>query len=197
MGGLVARAAIEEASLDPGNVDRLIMIATPNQGTVCARYARGTDVFEHLYRDRRLEPRRLLVASMFDGMGEARHDLCPDSPFLTRLNAGQRNRQVRYSILLGEGGELDSNLKERLTTSMDRMEQESKLVRLFGPKLDRLRDDLDELSEPGDGVVAVRRGRLDGVEDIEVLKFGHAEGFANSNNPGVQRLHAAIACRLE
>src|SRR5690606_20576841 len=33
MGGLVAREAIENPRLDPGNVDRLIMIAPPNHGS--------------------------------------------------------------------------------------------------------------------------------------------------------------------
>jgi hypothetical protein len=80
---------------------------------------------------------------------------------------------------------------------MGRFEETSRLVRLFGPKLDRIRDDLDEMAEPGDGIVSVRRGRLDGVEDIEVVKFNHAERFADLDSEPARLLHAAIARRLE
>ena len=47
MGGLVARACLEEARLAPGNVDRLIMVSPPNHGTNLALFAVGTDLWEH------------------------------------------------------------------------------------------------------------------------------------------------------
>jgi hypothetical protein len=197
MGGLVARAAIEDPQLDSRNVERLIMIATPNQGSVCARYARGFDLFEHVLRERQFEPRRWLVASMLDGLGEARQDLCPDSAFLRALNARPRNKRVGYSILLGKGGELDPRLVDRLTQSIDRLERRSTLAQIFGPKLDRIRADLKELTEPGDGFLSVRRGRLEGVDDIEVLPFGHVEAFDDQHDERVTALHQAVARRLK
>jgi pimeloyl-ACP methyl ester carboxylesterase len=197
MGGLVARAAIEDPRLDPGNVERLIMIATPNQGTICARYARGADLYEHIYRARRFEPRGLLVASMLDGLGEARKDLCPGSAFLQQLNARSRNKNVRYSILLGEGGELDVELAERVRSSIDKLERRSTLAQVLGPKLDRVRQDLQELTDPGDGFVTSERGRLAGVDDIEILRFGHAAPFGSPADEPVKSLHDAIAARLD
>jgi pimeloyl-ACP methyl ester carboxylesterase len=142
MGGLVARAAIENPQLDPGNVERLIMIAPPNQGTICARYSRGFDLYEHVYRQRQFEPRRFLVASMLDGLGEARNDLCPDSAFLRQLNGRPRNKSVRYGILLGKGGELDQRVVERIARSIDQLQKASTWARVFAPKLDRIRSDL-------------------------------------------------------
>src|SRR5262249_38047214 len=47
MGGLVARACVENPALDPGDVVQLIMIAPPSQGTLLANFAVGTDVWEH------------------------------------------------------------------------------------------------------------------------------------------------------
>ena len=47
MGGLVARACVEDPLYDPGNVDRLIMIAPPTHGTFIAHFAVGTDLWEH------------------------------------------------------------------------------------------------------------------------------------------------------
>jgi hypothetical protein len=134
---------------------------------------------------------------MLDGLGEARKDLCPDSAFLRRLNSRPRNKQVRYSILLGEGGELDLEIAERIRSSIDNLERRSTLAQVFGPRLDRLRQDLEELTEPGDGFVPVKRGRLAGVDDVKVLKFGHIAPFGDIDNSGLRPLHEAIAARLK
>jgi pimeloyl-ACP methyl ester carboxylesterase len=197
MGGLVARAAIEDPQLDPGNVERLVMIAPPNRGAVCARFARGFDLYEHVYREKRDSPRGILAASMLDGLGEARQDLCPDSPFLRQLNARKRNGNAHYSILLGEGGELSHSPVDRLIASLDTLEQKSTLARIFAPRLDRLRDEFSELSQKSDGFVSVERGRLDGVDDIAVLHFNHTDRFADQEDDRIRSLHQAIARRLK
>jgi pimeloyl-ACP methyl ester carboxylesterase len=197
MGGLVARATIEDPKLDPGNVERLVMIAPPNRGSVCARFAHGFDLHEHIARDKRLAPRRMLAASMLDGLGEARHDLCPDSHFLRQLNARKRNANVRYSILLGEGGELSEDQVDRIIASIDRLEQKSTLVRIFGPRLDQLQKEFGELSQKSDGFVSVERGRLDGVDDVETFRFGHIDRFDDLDDDRIRALHEAIARRLK
>ncbi len=197
MGGLVARAAIEDPDLDPGNVDRLIMIAPPNHGSICARWAHGLDVVEHVAVKRVLKPRHLLVAALADGTNEAQNDLCPDSRFLRELNARERNKNVRYSILLGEGGELSQEQIGEIEAWLTKMENTSSLVQVFGPKLDACRADLAELCEPSDGAVTVRRGRLDGVDDVEVLQFNHWSKFTNTHDPAIAAIHSAIAKRLK
>jgi pimeloyl-ACP methyl ester carboxylesterase len=196
MGGLVARAALEDPRLASDNVEQIIMIAPPNQGSVCARLARGADVYEHLARERRFEPRRLLFAATADGLAEARKDMCPESSFLKQLNSRGRNEKVHYSILLGEGGELDAQLVGRVTSSINKLEQKSTLAQLFGPRLDQWRDDLAELAEPSDGVVTARRGRLDGVDDIIVLRFDHLDDFRDLDDPEIGALHRAILERV-
>jgi pimeloyl-ACP methyl ester carboxylesterase len=197
MGGLVARAAIENPQLDPGNVERLVMIAPPNRGSVCARFARGFDLYEHIARSRGLAPRGMLSASMLDGLGEARQDLCPDSHFLRQLNARERNDDVRYSILLGEGGELTKDQVDRLIATIDKLEQKSTLAQVFGPRLDRLREEFGELSQKSDGFVSVERGRLDGVDDVETFRFIHTDRFDELENDSIRTLHQAIARRLK
>jgi pimeloyl-ACP methyl ester carboxylesterase len=196
MGGLVARATIEDPKLDPGNVDRLIMIAPPNHGSVCARWAHGLDIVEHVVVKRQLKPRHLLVAALADGTNEAQNDLRPDSRFLRDLNARERNKSVRYSILLGEGGELSEEQVSEINQWLTRFENTSSLVKVFGPKLDACRAEFAELCEPGDGAVTVQRGRLDGVEDIEILRFNHWSKFSNTSDPAIAAVHAAIAKRL-
>ncbi|MGI9455535.1 MAG: esterase/lipase family protein, partial [Aeoliella sp.] len=90
MGGLVARWMLEDPQLDPGRVDRLVMIAPPNHGTSLARLAYGVDVWEHWLRTSGIELQARFYRSINDGLAEAAHDLCPDSPFLRRLNARKR-----------------------------------------------------------------------------------------------------------
>jgi pimeloyl-ACP methyl ester carboxylesterase len=197
MGGLVARAAIEDSVLNPGNVDRLIMIAPPNHGSVCARWAHGLDVIEHVVVRRQLKPRHLLVAALADGTNEAQNELRPDSRFLRELNERERNKNVRYSVLLGEGGELSQEQVSEINEWITKLENTSSLVRTFGPKLDACRAEFAELCEPGDGAVTVRRGRLDGVDDVELFRFNHWSKFTNSSDPDIAAVHAAIARRLK
>ena len=47
MGGLVARAMLEDPEFDSGNVTKLIMVAPPNQGSLLARVGYGTDLLDH------------------------------------------------------------------------------------------------------------------------------------------------------
>ena len=48
MGGLIARRVIEDSTLDPGCVSRLVMIAPPNHGSNLANLPFGLDIWEHL-----------------------------------------------------------------------------------------------------------------------------------------------------
>lgn len=197
MGGLVARAAIEDDKLDPSNVDRLIMIAPPNYGSVCANWGYGGDVWEHIICKHCHNPRRFLLDSSEDGLGQARRDMRPDSLFLKQLNGRGRNRRVQYSILLGKGGEIDEAQVRTLHDRIERLEERNRLTQLVGPSLDRLQEDLNELAGEGDGIVAVKRGRLTGVDDVEVLEFQHWLRLGDHHDPQVRAVHDAVARRLQ
>lgn len=174
MGGLVARACIENPSLDPGNVARLIMIAPPTHGTVVAHFAIGTDVYEHWIARRDGGPWRRMRDSVIDGLGEAADELCPESDFLCELNRRPRNPRVMYSNLLGTGARLNDAQVLWIRESL--CENLAKVPGVGGgaERLDAILADIDELVEgKGDGIVAVKRGRLEGVSDTLVLPFGH------------------------
>ncbi len=197
MGGLIARAVIENPSLDPGNVRRLIMVGTPNQGSKVAQYAMGADLFEFLVRSPQGSLTKRLYASVEDGLGEAAGDLRPGSDFLHTLNARRRNPKVRYSLFLGTGGPLDEESLKRWRERIGEQGQGRGLVRFLTREVERSLEDLDEVIRgKGDGVVAVDRGRLEGVEETVVLGFAHGR-MMDGQSRASRDLRAELLKRLK
>jgi pimeloyl-ACP methyl ester carboxylesterase len=198
MGGLIARACIENPELDPGGVERLIMVAPPTHGSLLARIAVSPDVWEHwLARSTGTAWRRSLDATM-DGLGEAASDLVPESPFLTRLNARQRAVGVEYTVMLGTagGGVRPWQLSLARAANRELAERESSAAP-WCDLADELVGDLDEVVRGlGDGAVAVKRGRLAGVDDTHLLDFHHVT--VNNRPPGKvpTAVQALVAERL-
>ena len=197
MGGLVALECLENAQLNPGNVDRLIMIAPPTQGTMLARVAVATDIWEHWLGRSNGGPWARWRDSVVDGLGEAADDLVPGSPFLTRLNSRQRNPNIEYTIFLGTGAgvaqaEMDW-LRDKVRNTVDFFPGASEKA----DQVDHLLRELDELVDgKGDGIVAVKRGKLPGVEDVVVLPFGHLSVTDRSEDEVVQKVQQGILQRL-
>jgi len=192
MGGLVARAAVEDPDLDPGNVRRLIMVAPPNHGSALARFEFALDLWTHLVRNARRKEVGLFYAMIEDGMCEASDDLMPGSALLKKLNARPRNPKIQYTIFLGTAGPLTAEDLAQLRESIAKAGQQNRWVRFFGSRVYKWLEDLDEVVEgKGDGCVSLARGRLEGVEDTMVLRISHLHGGAD-----VKRLHQEILLRL-
>jgi hypothetical protein len=198
MGSLVARACIEDRRLDPGNVDRLIMIAPPTRGTLMAYFAVGTDVYEHWISRSSGGPWRRMRDSVVDGLGEAADDLRPESDFLHALNSQPLNARVRYTNLLGTGASLDDAQVTWIRESFCR-----NLARVPGAdggakRLREILNDIDEIVEgKGDGIVAVKRGRLDGVADTVVLPFGHVAVTGEPDDETLQKVQQVVLSRVQ
>jgi pimeloyl-ACP methyl ester carboxylesterase len=198
MGSLVARACIEDASCNPGNVQRLIMIAPPTHGSMIAHFAVGTDMWEHWIARKNGGPWRRVRDSIIDGLGEAADDLCPGSEFLHELNSRPRNPRVRYSILLGTGARIE---EEQLMWVRESICE--KLAKLPGgersaDRLAEILNDIDELvAGKGDGVVAVKRGRLDGVSDTLIMPFGHLAVTGEPHNDMLREVQQAVLERVQ
>jgi pimeloyl-ACP methyl ester carboxylesterase len=198
MGSLVARACVEDPLYDPGNVQRLIMIAPPTHGTLIAHFAVGTDLWEHWLARRKGGPWRRTRDSIIDGLGEAADDLCPDSQFLRELNGRPRNAGVRYSILLGTGATLDDAQMAWIRKSVCESLAKVPGAGRRAERLDDILSDIDELIEgKGDGIVAVKRGRLDGVEDTLVLPFGHLAVTGEPRTDVLREVQKAVLQRVE
>jgi hypothetical protein len=136
--------------------------------------------------------------SIVDGLGEAADDLCPNSDFLRELDARPRNPSIRYTIFLGTGAGLtDAQLTWIRSSVCD------SLAKLPGgencaERLQTLLNDIDELVEgKGDGVVAVKRGRLEGVTDTVVLPFGHLAVTGEANSEVLRKIQRAVLVRVQ
>ncbi len=198
MGGLVARACVEDSLYDPGNVERLIMIAPPTHGTVLAHFAVGTDLWEHWLSRKEGWPWQRVRDSIVDGLGEAACDLCPHSEFLTELNSHPRNPHVRYTVMLGTGARLSEAQLDWIRDSVCHA-----IAKLPGGSsraedLNKFLADVDELVDgKGDGVVAVKRGRLDGVPDTVVMPFGHLAVTGAATTDVIHSVQHAVLVRVE
>jgi pimeloyl-ACP methyl ester carboxylesterase len=197
MGGMVARACIEDSLYDPHNVDRVILIAPPNSGTAVAHFAIGTDIWEHWLNRREGGPWQRFRDSVVDGLGEAADELCPGSTFLTDLNALPRNRHVQYSVILGTGARMSEAEIDWIRESVLHKLAQAPGAKDGVERLEALLGDMDELvAGKGDGVVAVSRGRLDGVSDTLVLPFGHLSVTGEPASDVVRKVQAAVIERL-
>lgn len=199
MGGLVSRAVIEDPAIAAvSNIDQLIMIATPNHGSNLARVPVSRDVWENWLDGESDTVKTVFFESVLDGLNEARIDLQPESELLARLNSLSRSPEVRYSLLLGNDGpatreQLDE-LRRRVIASQDL----NPALRVLGPRLAELLEDLDELVDGlGDGAVAVERGRLEGVDDTIVLSFDHGAIASALNDEDSRQLIAEVLARLD
>jgi hypothetical protein len=198
MGCLVARSCVEDPLYDPGSVERLIMIAPPTHGTLVAHFAVGSDMWEHWLSRRSGGPWRRMRDSIVDGLGEAAYDLCPGSEFLCALNDRPRNPRVRYSVFLGTGARISDGQLAWIRESV--CDQMAKLPggAASAERLDSLLSDIDELVEgKGDGVVAVKRGRLDGVDDTVIMPFGHLAVTGQPRSNALRSVQRAVVERLE
>jgi pimeloyl-ACP methyl ester carboxylesterase len=197
MGGMVARACVEDSLYDPGNVERLILIAPPTRGSAIAYFAVGTDVWEHWLSRRSGGPWRRVRDSVIDGLGEAADELRPGSAFLDELNSRSRNPHVEYTVILGTGARMSEGEMLWIRESVVAKLAEVPGAERGAKRLDSLLADLDELlAGKGDGVVAVKRGRLEGVDDTLVIPFGHLAVTGDADCDAVRQVQAAVLERL-
>jgi len=185
-------------SVRVGNIDQLIMVATPNHGSNLARVPVSLDVWQNWLDGEPDTVKTVFFDSVLDGLNEARFDLQPESALLTRLNALPRNPDVRYSLLLGNKGPATREQLDELRRLILSAQHSNPVLRALGPRLEELLVDLDELVDGlGDGAVAVERGRLDGVDDTIVLGFSHGTITSALDDDGGRRLVTEILARLD
>lgn len=179
MGGLVARDMLTRDAMYAGrargherlpDVERLILVGTPNKGSPWARVRALAELREQTLRlvETGTVSRESLLRFLNDGTGEAGRDLMPGSAFLKDLNARPNPAGVAITTIVGR---IASESRTDLSDLSD-----SWIVReLLGKEeAERLSRSLTELSGTlGDGVVSVKSAGLDGVADSVVVEGSH------------------------
>jgi pimeloyl-ACP methyl ester carboxylesterase len=198
MGGLVARAVIEDPALDSGTVRQLIMIAPPTHGSELAKYAVSLDLVEYASSPSRRREAGPLAGAVADGFSEALRDLRPGSKFLRQLNARERNPRVSYSLVIGTAAHIAPS---RLQKCRNLLAQSSTYCRWMGECLSQWDACVEAVPEVidgvGDGVVAVQRSRLDGVDDVLLARVAHADLLSERNDAEIERVQRWIIERIE
>ena len=175
MGGVVARVMIEKEGFALDQIKRLVMVAPPNHGTQLAGLPSGNASFDALLaRVDRIGIRQALQ-NFVSIANVAIDDLKPDSKCLKDLNEGDRNKNINYSIILGDHGVLSAleiDMQKRFAkqlsdAGLDGAEND------FNALLNNLPPEF--ISGKGDGVVSVESGKLSGVKDTVVMSFKHSE----------------------
>jgi len=199
MGGLVARECVENPQLYSRNVRQLIMIGTPNHGSLLAHFAFGGDCWEHgRFWNHEGGPWTRTKACVIDGLSEAVRELRPGSEFLAKLDSRKRDPNVQYTNILGTGARLRGWELTALGKTARWTTKPFACVAGRGENFEQMMDDLDEVrAGKGDGVVAVKRGRLEGVEDTHVFEFGHLRVTEEAEDGPVRKVHELIFRRLQ
>jgi|GEM_PF-2471189 len=196
MGGLVARACLENESTNPGNVTRLIMISPPNHGSAVAGLSAAELAKTFAWPEEIAVAGLTAVDDAVGGFfGVAKQELRPDSEILRVLNSRSIPVGVRYCVIAGTGGPIQGELIElsllvggflfggepETKASLDRIAQLAKL---------------DEWTRGrGDGVVSLKSAQLNGVTDFVSLPFSHNE-FGDESSEASAQVITEIIQRL-
>jgi pimeloyl-ACP methyl ester carboxylesterase len=197
MGGLVARAYVEGDHY-AGNVDHLILVGTPNQGSSWAAYRVGLEFREHwgLWKtDPNWSPTWIIT----DGLGEAGRDLKPNSRFLTQLNARPRREGVHYTIIAGNhhltrrlgADAIDSTANVIPTTARSwwGLKQTSNALHHWS-------DSLRQTAGNSDGPVTTKSTQLAGVSDFVLVPADHNSLYYPTDGAHAPAAWAIIEDRL-
>lgn len=175
MGGLMVRDLLTHADYYNGDaagndtlpaIDKLIMCGTPNHGSHMARL----DVLKEWHEQiiRACSGDGVLFGSIFDGAGEARVDLIPDSEFLIKLNQRPMPKGVAMSIIAGRASPVRAKKIDELTHGMSvKYPKHAEKVEAMGEVLKNMVGGL------GDGVVSLKSSQLDGVDDYVEVNANH------------------------
>lgn len=178
MGGLVARDCLTRAGLYGGrgrghdelpDVERLITLGTPNQGSAWVRYRGVLELRERIARAIETEDWRALNPDdPGERKGGAGTDLLPGSEFLKGLNARTLPKDVAVTVIA-------ATITDGERTGWRDLTKNARLVGAVGEA--RLATWLAQgeawMSELGDGVVPLDSTPIVGADDYVVLRANH------------------------
>lgn len=168
MGGLVSREVLTNPTLiGYPQVQRLITVGTPHHGSNLAHFQFVGELRDQVVR--MFSGNGVLFGSVFDGAGEAKIDLLPQSSFLKTLNARPLPKDVKMTSIIGIASPV------KIEAIRDLESKFSELLNADGKeKAAAVRLSLEQLVQGlGDGCVSMDSAHLQGVLDEVVLKANH------------------------
>lgn len=171
MGGLVSREMLTAPEIDYDkaknsgqvpDVQRLIMVGTPNYGSELARFRFFMEIRDQIQN--LFEKDTHWLQGLLDGAGEAGIDLTPGSGFLTRLNSRPHPPGIEYQIIAGVISPWSS---QDVPGFIQQLKQT--LPREAQPAVAGLDKALSVMGETiGDGLVTLDSARLSGIPLTQV-----------------------------
>lgn len=176
MGGLLARAYVEDDRDYAGDVASLILIAPVNGGSNLSKIQTMLQTLQGLKSIHGGGKGGEALAKLGDGLGAAADDLLPGSAFLKALNGRKRRAGVPYHTLAGVGGFLSPVARSQIEARLGLDGRPALLGGLTRLAVGNLPAQLDEITEgTGDGCVSLAATRLEGVDDHVSLHANHLE----------------------
>ena len=170
MGGLVSRELLTNPDfqyersvnedLVPG-VLKFIMVGTPNHGSQMARFRLFSEMRDHLARLSKGET--TWQGAIFDGAGEAKIDLLPESRFLTELNS-RPHPDIDMLIIAGISSPWQEDDINGMVADVRKEvpADQQELVNDIGEYMIKMTHGL------GDGLVTIESARLEGIPLLTV-----------------------------
>lgn len=172
MGGLVARAMLENPEIESKTVSHLITLGTPHGGSHWATMPGITE----LITAQQFQVDQWVELMMDEPTTQALRDLRPGSQFLFELNARERVEHVRYTAVAGTLSPLSESHQKKLRDTLSKIDAKTKTVRIIAPRIRPFVDGMDEwIHGKGDGAVSVGNALIPGVEDIVKIEVSHGQ----------------------
>lgn len=171
MGGLITRDLLTSAAIDyrgasaeqrVPRVGIFIMVGTPNHGSPIVKLRFFAEIRDHLAR--LVKGQTNWLNFIFDGAGEAKIDLLPESKFLTDLNSRPHPEGIEQLIIAGVTSPWD---QEELTGLLDTYAEKFPAISSQG--LDAVKTAVAAMTDGlGDGLVSVESTKLPGIPHMTV-----------------------------
>ena len=198
MGGLVSREMLTSPKFEYYNsaneslvpqVARFIMVGTPNHGSQMVRFRWFGEVRDHLARLSKGEIN--WQGAIFDGAGEAKIDLLPESSFLTELNSRPHPEDIDMLIIAGISSPWQENDIKRVVGDIRLKvpEDQHELVDDVGEYMIEMTHGL------GDGLVTVESARLEGIS-LRTVEGTHLSMIRNITSSS-RRIPPAVPIIIE